>query len=345
MTPDLESARAAFAQFIGATKPDDRILVFHDSDADGVTSGVVLQRALERMQFTNVMRRSTSRERDAWSTENRALIASTTPNVVFVLDLGSRDESLIDNARCCFIDHHRPDGVPPNSLLITAYTWDPIPNTSLIVYDVCSPLIDIHDLDWVAAIGALSDVGEKAPFALLKEVKQRYAMSELKEATALVNAARRSSNYQPEVAARALLDASAPRDVLAIAELRETRAEVQREMNEAKKAAPKFAGNVALIRVHSRVQVHPVIAQIWRTRLPKYIVIVANDGYIDGRVNFSMRSSSHINLLDFLRGIDLGEGEGSYARGHDQATGGSLPIARWNLLLEKLGFAGGEAGS
>jgi hypothetical protein len=120
--------------------------------------------------------------------------------------------------------------------------------------------------------------------------------------------------------------------------MRAAREEVQREMAEAKKAAPKFAGNVALIRVHSRCQVHPVIAQIWRTRLPKYIVIVANDGYLPGRVNFSMRSSNHINALDFLRAIDLGDGEGSFAHGHDQATGGSLPLERWNLLLEKLGF-------
>jgi hypothetical protein len=51
-----------------------------------------------------------------------------------------------------------------------------------------------------------------------------------------------------------------------------------------------------------------------------------------------MRTAGSTNLLDFLRAIDLGEGEGSYARGHDQATGGSLPLDRWNLLLEKMGF-------
>ncbi|HEX7833006.1 MAG TPA: DHH family phosphoesterase [Thermoanaerobaculia bacterium] len=343
MTPDLASARDAFAQFVASLDREARVLVFHDFDADGVTAGVVLQRALERLRFTNVMRRSTSRERDAWSVENKALVADARPDAVFVLDLGSRDEPLVGGARCCLIDHHRPDGVPPGALLITAYTWDPIPNTSLIVYDLCTPLVDIGDLDWIAAIGALSDVGERAPFALLKEVKARYAMSDLKEATALVNAARRASMHDPEAAARALLDHPSARELVRsgsrdVETLRAARAEVQREMAEAKKAAPKFAGNVALIRVHSRVQVHPVIAQIWRTRLPKYIVIVANDGYIDGRVNFSMRSAGTINLLDFLRAIDLGEGEGSYARGHDQATGGSLPIARWNLLLEKLGF-------
>ncbi|HEX8153153.1 MAG TPA: DHH family phosphoesterase [Thermoanaerobaculia bacterium] len=333
---------AEFASFVEAIPREARVLVFHDFDADGVTAGVVLQRALERLGFTSLMRLTPTRERDAWADVNRALIASARPDALFVLDLGSRAEPLA-NVPSCLIDHHRPDGVPPGALLITAYAQDLIPNTSLMVYDLCASLVDVSDLDWIAAIGVLSDLGEKAPFPLIAAVRQRYSMADLKEATALVNAARRASDFQPETAARALLTHASPREFVKsesaeVAAMRAAREEVQREMAEAKKAAPKFAGNVALIRVHSRCQVHPVIAQIWRTRLPKYIVIVANDGYLPGRVNFSMRSSNHINALDFLRAIDLGDGEGSFAHGHDQATGGSLPLERWNLLLEKLGF-------
>jgi len=343
ITATLYAAREAFASFLDRLGRNARVMVFHDSDADGVTAGVVLQVALERMGFTDVRRRAPTRERDAWAPSNRELIAAGRPEALFVLDLGSRDEPIVEGAACCLIDHHRPDGTPPGALLITAYSWDPIPNTSLIVYDLCSPLVDIADLDWIAAIGALSDVGERAPFPLLAAVKKRYAMSDLKEATALVNAARRASDYQPETAARALLHHASARDLVRsdspdVVALRAAREEVQRELAQAKKAAPKFAGNVALVRVHSPCQVHPVIAQIWRTRLPKYIVIVANDGYVPGRVNFSMRTAGSTNLLDFLGAIDLGEGEGSYARGHDQATGGSLPFDRWNLLLQKMGF-------
>src|ERR1700754_1123628 len=172
MTPD--AARAALAAFLNATPRDARVLVFHDFDADGVTAGVVLQLALERLGFTAVLRRAPTRERDAWSAINRALIAQTQPEVLFVLDLGSRDEALADNVRCCLIDHHRPDGVPPGALLITGYAWEPIPNTSLMVYDLCAPLAEIEDLDWIAAIGALSDLGERAPFPLLAAVKKRY---------------------------------------------------------------------------------------------------------------------------------------------------------------------------
>lgn len=343
MTATPAAAAVAFRSFVTALPPDARLLVIHDSDADGVTAGVVLQVALERLGFTAVQRRAPTRERDAWSEANRQLIADSRPDALFLLDLGSCAEPLVPGVPSCLIDHHHPDGVPPDGVLITAYTWDPIPNTSLMVYDLCAPLVAIEDLDWIAAIGVLSDLGERAPFDLLASVKAKYPMSGLKEAATLVNAARRASDYQPETAARALLGHRSARELVRstspdVEAMRAAREEVQQAMAEAKKAAPKFAANVALIRVHSRCQVHPVIAQIWRTRLPKYIVIVANDGYMPGRVNFSARSAAGINLLDFLRAFDLGEGEGSYARGHDQATGGSLPLARWNLLLAKLGF-------
>lgn len=205
----------------------------------------------------------------------------------------------------------------------------------------CAPLTDVEDLDWIAAIGALSDVGERAPFPLLASVRKRYTMFGLKEVTALVNAARRAADAQPETAARALLTYPSPRELVRsdapdVAALRTARAEVQRAMAEAKKAAPQFSGNVALIRVRSRCQVHPVIAQIWRTRLPKYIVLVANDGYLPGRVNFSARSAPGVDLIAFLRA------QGVDARGHDQATGGSVTVDEWEALLARLGFPGRE---
>lgn len=330
-------ATGDFAAFVAALDRGARVVILHDSDADGVTAGVVLQRTLERLGFTDAVRVIPNRERDAWTEANRTLVAAQSPRALFVLDLGVRGEPIAAGVPTCFIDHHRPAGTPPDAVVISAYTWDPIPNTSLIVYDLCATLADVGDLDWIAAIGVLSDLGERAPFQLLADVKKRYTMKDLKEATALINAARRASEYQPEVAARALLDHASPRELVtseSIAPLRAAREEVQREMAVAKMAAPKFSGNVALIRVRSRCQVHPLIAQIWRSRLPKYIVVVANDGYLPGRVNFSMRSAVGVSLIDFLRANELD------ARGHDQATGGSVSREEFARLLERLGLAG-----
>jgi single-stranded DNA-specific DHH superfamily exonuclease len=342
-TPTLEAARYTFKVFVDRIQPNKSVVVLHDSDADGVTAGVVLQLALSRAGFENVKLVAPNRDRNAWTPANRERVTAGAPDSLFVLDLGSQSEPVIAGIPTCFIDHHRPEGVPPGDTLISAYTWEPILNTSLLVWELCSSLTDVSDLDWIAAIGTVSDLGEKAPFEMLGVAKSRYTAKYLKEASALINSARRASQYNPEVAVKALLTHDSPRSLVnsdtgEVEQLREARKEVQAAMEQAKKAAPVFSGNVALVRINSPCQIHPLIAQSWRTRLPKYIVMVANEGYIPGRVNFSVRTASGINVLDFLKNVDLSPGEGSYGHGHDSASGGSLPVERWNELLTSLGF-------
>ena len=343
-TPTFDAARHAFNAFFDSLARGARTVALHDSDADGVTSGVVWQRAFERAGFAQVMRVVPDRERNAWTPANRERVRACAPQSLFVLDLGSQEEPIIENVPTCFIDHHRPEGVPPRATLISAYSWEPIPNTSLLVWTLCAKITDTSDLDWIAAIGTLSDLGDRAPFEMLAVAKRKYRIKYLKEATVLINAARRGSTYNPEVAARALLQHKDPHalvnsDTDEVQQLRFAREEVKAAMYEAKKAAPVFAGRVALVRMSSPCQIHPLIAQIWRTRLPNYIVIAANEGYLPNRVNFSARSAANVNVLDFLREIELREGEGYHGHGHDQASGGSLPIERWNELLAKLGFS------
>ena len=345
-TPTLDAARHAFTAFVELLSRDARAVALHDSDADGVTAGVVWQRAFERAGFAQAVRVTPDRERNAWTTANKERVRACEPESLFVLDLGSQPQPVIENVPTCFIDHHRPEGVPPKATLISGYTWQPIPNTSLLVWEMCATITDTSDLDWIAAIGTLSDCGDNAPFEMLAAAKRKYKAKYLKEATVLINAARRGSTYDPEAAARALLQHAGPRELVnsdaeEVRQLRSAREEVQAALDEAKKAAPVFAGRVALVRMNSPCQIHPLMAQIWRSRLPKYIVIAANEGYLPNRVNFSARSNAGVSVLDFLREIELSDGEGYHGHGHDQASGGSLPFERWNELLGKLGFGSG----
>jgi single-stranded-DNA-specific exonuclease len=342
-TPDLPAACAAFGAFLENCPKDTRLVCLHDVDADGITAGALWQRTLERLNFTNLARLTPDRERNAWTDENRRRVAALAPDRLFVLDLGSAPAPL-HNAPTCLIDHHRPEGVPPNATLISAYSWNPIPTTSLLMHELGASVTDLSDVDWIAAIGVVGDLGGRAPFALLDAAKKKYTAKYLKEAAALLNAARRSSSFDPEVAARALLAHDSPRELVNsegedMARLKDAREEVKRELAEARKVAPIFSAPVALLRLNSPCQVHPLIAQQWRARLPKYIVIAANAGYLPDRVNFSARTDSGQSVLDFLRGIEISPGEGDYGHGHDAASGGSLPVKRWRELLHKLGFA------
>jgi len=343
---DFAAARQTFAEFLAKIPHDARITAMHDSDADGVTSGVLWQRGLERLEYSRLARVIPNRQRNAWTPENRALAQAANPEYFFLMDLGSQPHRVVENAPHCFIDHHRPEGFPDGDILISAYNWNPIPNTSWLLWELLRPLVNIEDLDWVAVVGTISDLGEKAPFDLIQSAKKKYTAKYLKEATTLVNAIRRSSHYNPEAGAQALLNHESPKDLVLsesaeVAELKAAREEVKLALNEAKKAAPVFSSThpVALIRLSTPCQIHPLIAQIWRTRLPKYIVIAANDQYLPGRINFSARASGDTNVLEFLRSFEIADGEGDFGHGHDQASGGSLPVSRWNELLKVMGFS------
>src|SRR5579884_3169135 len=151
MTPH-EEAEAAFAEFVARMPRVARVVCLHDTDADGLTAGVLWQRAMERLGYAHIARVLPGRERNAWNEENRANVAAQAPDFLFVLDLGSQATPVLAGVPTCFVDHHRPEGVPPGDTLISAYTWDPIPCTSLLIYRVAGALVDLTNLDWIAAI-------------------------------------------------------------------------------------------------------------------------------------------------------------------------------------------------
>jgi len=302
-----------------------------------------MYRTLERLGYRDFDIIITGKGQNAYTPAVKKQAADFAPEHLFVIDLGCKDEPVVEGVPTLFIDHHRPFGVPSEGVLISSYTWRPIPNSSLLTWWLCREVADVEDLDWVAAIGTLSDLGDKAPFDIIPEAKKKYKAKWLKEATALINAARRSSSGDASIALRAVLKASHPREIVEGAseearKLAEFRQEVKAAFNEAKRARPQFSGKVALVRISSPCYVHPLVAQIWRTRLPKYIVIVANEGYIPGYVAFSVRTASDVNVLDFLGRIEVDVAEGYMGYGHDQASSGVIPVESWEKLLRELGF-------
>src|SRR5688572_19652877 len=111
-TPDLTSARSAFANFLSRCTSKQKLVCLHDSDADGVTAGVIWQRALEHQGFRNLVRLAPDRERNAWTDGNRRRVAQHAPDRLWVLDLGCGPDKVLCDVPTCFVDHHHPEGVP-----------------------------------------------------------------------------------------------------------------------------------------------------------------------------------------------------------------------------------------
>jgi single-stranded-DNA-specific exonuclease len=345
----LAEARGAVAAFLGGLDPAARVVVFCHFDADGLTAGALFGRGLARVGFSDVRVVSSERGESAFSEAARARLTAHAPAALVVTDLGVRAEGVLPGVPTLYVDHHFPEGEPPGAMVVSGYAWDPIPNSAWLAYELLAPLADLSDLGWLAAVGTIGDLGERAPWPLLGAVKKRYTAKWLKEAVSLVNAARRSSVFDVATPLGLLMRADHPRalsedDAGGAGLLREYREEVRAALAEARRRAPLFSesGPLALVPLDSACQVHPLIAQQWRGRLPGHAVIAANRGYLPGKVAFSARTArADLHLPRLLRAVDLGaEANAQFGHGHDQASGGHLTPADFNRLVAALGFDG-----
>jgi single-stranded-DNA-specific exonuclease len=343
----LQSARERTAAFLRGLEPAGRVVVFCHFDADGLGAGALFGRGLRRMGFGDVQVVFSQRGENAFSEGARARLAALQPAALVVTDLGVQSAGVLPGVPTLYVDHHRPEGEPADATVVLGYGWEPIPASAWLAYELLAPLADVGDLDWLAALGTISDLGDKAPWDALPAIRKRWSAKWLREAVSLVNAARRASAFDIATPLRMLMEADGPRaisedDALGAGRLRAYRAEVQEELAIARKQAPIFSADQpwALVPLDSGCQVHPLIAQQWRTRLPKFAVIAANRGYLPGIVAFSARTSRKDMVLPtLLRAPDIGaDDEASFGRGHDQASGGHLPIPQFNRLVDALGF-------
>ena len=344
ITPELTSQIAGekFAAWLGCVPLSSTIGVLCHSDADGISAGAILHRALKRAG-REVAMIVTEKFENAWSDTVRDRVNATGSGALIVCDLGVRGRPVADGVPTCFIDHHHFSDAPSDDVVITGFGLEPCPTSGLIAFWCASRIGDVHDLEWMAAISLLSDIGERAPFPELASARSSYGLTVLRKSTTLLNAARRSSSGNAGPALDLLLRATSPKEISRgdspeALSLRQAQAEVHRAFTAAKRAAPKFSGPLAILRIHTPCQIHPLIAQIWRTRLPKYIVFCANSGYRGGFVHFSGRCGKGTDLIAFLRDHAPANPGENYGRGHPQAAGGSLPVAVWNAWTAALGF-------
>lgn len=329
----------------------ETLLLSHD-DADGLASAVVLHRALTAQGRASSIR-LVGRFEQAWSARLADEVAARVPSLVIATDLGVPADVPF-NVPTLILDHHVPRGDPSDdtTAVVSGYGTEPTPCSSVLAWHASAALGDPEPLAWLAALGVIGDFGEKALAAfpdLQRAATSASSRAALKAATTLVNAPRRASHGDAAAALSLLLKAEGPRDVTSgrhdeTRALEADRDEVARELESARRVAPVFAGNIALLRMHSRCQVHPLVAQAWTGRLRQHVVMAANSGYRGGFVHVAVRSATGARLVDLLQAVrpeDLAADE-SFAGGHQQASGGALHHGTWERVAQALGFSAGQ---
>ncbi|KAG8672434.1 hypothetical protein FPOAC2_05822 [Fusarium poae] len=361
----IEAARNFIRECVAASKPT---LIIPDKDADGLTSGVILRKTLillglnPELISAYVMKKGLN----VHDEESRRDMASYKPSFIFVLDQGSRESPpLIDEPhRALVIDHHYAEEKdhPKDATFVTACNSPPVATSALLTYLICRDLHpDVEEAcDWLCAMGVHGDLGNnikwEPPFPDFKAMFKKYTKKGINSAVSLINAPRRTAEYDVPGAWEALAAASAPIDIMENETLRAARQEVNEEVRNRARIPPEFSsdGRIAVFRISSQAQIHPVIATRWAGHLtsPKLeVILVANQGYLPGMVNFSCRvpkcakgRDPPVNIIEILRKEAsrakdptlrkrLGE---SFARGHKEASGGIVPKAEFEEFMEVL---------
>ncbi len=352
--PLQDDAPARFHAFLAPLAKEARIHILCDADCDGLPAGALLARSLRLAGYTQVSVEPRRKGESAWDPAVIARLTAQSPQALFVLDLGSRPDPLLPGVPTMLIDHHLPGGIPPGAELITGYGTEPTPTTGLLVWWCVRAILtpEQHEgLLWMAALSILSDLGDKAPFAELAEARAKWPAGPMRDAVALLNAPRRTASADASEALNALLAAENPKQIVSgalsqTAALLKAKEEVAVALAAAKKAAPKFSkkwrerlgADLVALRMDTPCQVHPLVAQTWRGRFKDSIVMGVNFGFRPGYVHFSARGPKGVNVIEFLREHTPAGADQGYGNGHDQASGGAVPVASWNDFAADLGF-------
>ncbi|KAJ9642000.1 hypothetical protein H2199_005215 [Coniosporium tulheliwenetii] len=334
----MEEARRVIAE---CGKANKKALICPDKDADGLSSGVILHRTLTLLGLAPdlISIHFPAKGNNLHDDVERQRMTAVSPSYIFVLDQGSRHSPpLVPSPhQALVIDHHyaaSPSDFPEGAKFVTACSSPPVATSSLLTYELCLPL---HE-DMSACL-------------------KKYTKKALNDAVSLLNAPRRTSTYDVASAWSALLASSTPSELLTNRRLLAARAEVNAEVERCTHTAPKFSidGRIAVFRINSPAQVHPVIATRWAGHLQSKkleIVLCANEGYRDdGMINFSCRVARcakdrdpPVNIIETLKAVaqaaergDLLERLGeSFARGHKEASGGIVPAEEFEELMRAL---------
>ena len=329
------------------------IHILTDADADGLPAGALLLRALQAAGFANVTIETRGKFENAWMPQVHERLRSRAPEALLIVDLGARPDNVLPGIPTLLIDHHAPFGTPAGATLLTSYGTEPTATSGLLAL-WCAQAVSpgtADDLQWMAGISLLSDLGDKAPFPDLAEAKKRFGSTAIKDLTVLLNAPRRTAAGDASEAMKLLLRSDSPKQALStpspeLQALRTAKVEVSEALALARKSPPRFSAkwrgelgaDMIAVRIQTPCQVHPLVAQIWRQRFPKAVIFGVNTGFRPGFVHFSGRAPKGVNLVQFLRAHTPDGADGTFGGGHDQASGGALPVTLWNPFALEMGW-------
>ncbi|KAF5693973.1 dhh family, partial [Fusarium mundagurra] len=215
----IEKAKDFLRECAAAGK---RTLIVPDKDADGLAAGAIIRKTLILLGLHPKLISCYTMNKNSLLHygDSRANMEAYNPSYIIVLDQGSwKSEPVIDSPhRALVIDHHlaEDDDHPKGAILVTANKCPPIATSSLLTYLICR---DLHErveesCGWLCVMGTHGDLGNairwRPPFPNMQATFGTHTRTTINNSAKLINAPRRTADYDVPRAWQILIKASSP---------------------------------------------------------------------------------------------------------------------------------------
>ena len=182
-----------FKDFISSINKKDKVAVLHHTDPDGVCSGVIISKLIEKTRNKKIdLRINQKGNIHNITKETFDKLKKNKINIIIITDL-SADEHLKDIkkllkfAKVLIIDHHPVyNNIKlKNIVMIKSSLVSDIPSAKYcaakLCYDLGNLVADLSDLDWIAAVGSIGDIATEPFKSWLNKVFKKYKISMKKD--------------------------------------------------------------------------------------------------------------------------------------------------------------------
>ncbi|MBS3165752.1 DHH family phosphoesterase [Candidatus Woesearchaeota archaeon] len=147
----------------------DKILLIHDADGDGLSSGKILIESMQKLGIKIKFRFAAYDRTNLFGDfllefidKNRITTIFTTDVGIYSTNFKDKKELLKDKTFVMFDHHEKPEVIDTNVLYfhpISTYGFNEPSQycSSKLVYDIITNFVDIKELNWVASIGIVAD--------------------------------------------------------------------------------------------------------------------------------------------------------------------------------------------
>src|SRR3989338_8415712 len=182
-------AMAKFRAFVSGISSSDKVAVLHHTDADGVCSGIIATKAIEKLSKRKINMRLTQNYGEFAVTQKTAkMLRRAGINKVVTTDLAVDENpkhirEIEEFAELLVLDHHKiyADLNSRKTAFIKAQfiSGEIEPGNypaSKLCYDLFSMFVDLSDIDWIAACGILGDYSYKEWKNFVDAANKKYKL-------------------------------------------------------------------------------------------------------------------------------------------------------------------------